>query len=338
MAHAQHTLRIDSETSRTGAIKLIKNALDTHPGVVYVDLSDVHFPLHRDFFLVLSRRFPRDRYILRLKQEKTVELARGLGIQAELIGIQAEFERAHAGSVNLATHNMTMLEYLWYEIKRGWLYLRFVLFERKRKEKKLPQYKQKNSNFILIVLGLIVSLTLLLFIFHFAVSKTIVTITPDITVRPVSANIVYRAESVTGSILSTQNALSLKEIILPVDVSMRFKIDAIDPNSAMNARGVITIYNELTVAQELRPQTRFVTTEGLVFRSLDWVKVPASQTLNGITEMGVTEIEVVADSIDGSGKIVGTRGNVLAGTDFTIPGLKFNRDKIYAKAKHDFTG
>lgn len=119
---------------------------------------------------------------------------------------------------------------------------------------------------------------------------------------------------------------------------MRFKLNAIDPNSAMNARGVITIYNELTSRQELRPSTRFVTPDGIIFRSLDWVTVPPSRTLNGITEMGSIEIEVVADPYDETGKIIGTRGNIEAKTDLTIPGLKFNRDKVYAKAKENFTG
>lgn len=62
-----HTLRIDDKTSRTGALKLIKEALESTPGVVTIDLMDASFPLHRDFFLVLSRKFPRDRYVLILK-------------------------------------------------------------------------------------------------------------------------------------------------------------------------------------------------------------------------------------------------------------------------------
>lgn len=191
---------------------------------------------------------------------------------------------------------------------------------------------------VLIVAGLIASFALLLFIFHFAISKTIITIVPQVTVRPVTANILYRAEGATGSLLSTKNTIALKKMEFPIEASSRFRIDAIDPNSAMNARGVVTIYNELGVTQELRPSTRFVTADGLVFRSTAWAKIPASRSLNGVTEMGVLEIDVVADPNDESGKMIGTRGNIAAGTDLTIPGLKFNRDKVYAKAKTDFTG
>lgn len=188
-----HTLNIDEKMSRTAALKLIKEELEKHPGVVMIDMLDVSFPLHRDFFLVLSRKFPKDRYILRLKSEKTVALAQSLGMQAEVAGLQAEFERVHK-SKNLATHNMSMWEYFLYEIRRGWLWLKFVLFDRKSAEKKLPQFKKHNFQTILIISGLITSFVLLLFIFHFAISKTIITIVPEIMVRPVTANIVYRAE------------------------------------------------------------------------------------------------------------------------------------------------
>lgn len=54
--------------------------------------------------------------------------------------------------------------------------------------------------------------------------------------------------------------------------------------------------------------------------------------------MGVLEIAVTADINDEAGKLIGSRGNIPAGTDLSIPGLKFNRDKVYAKAKDNFTG
>ncbi len=332
-----HTITISAEMSRTAAIKFIKNSLAENPGVIVIDLLEAEFPLHRDFFLVLSRKFPRDRFILRVKSEKIVELTRSLGLQAEVAGIRAEFERAYTGQ-NIATHNMSMMEYFLYEVRRGWLWLKFVIFERKKDEPKLLHYKKNNFQMALIVAGLILSVVLLLFIFHFAISKTIVTISPQVSVRPVSANIVYRLEGATGSILETKNVLRLKKLEMPVELSQKFSVTSIDAESSRNAHGTVTIYNELTTQQELRPSTRFVTDDGVVFRTKDWVRVPATRSLNGITEMGVVEAEVVADVNDESGKLIGQRGNIAAGTNLIIPGLKFNRDKVYAKAKDNFSG
>lgn len=188
-----HTVRIDEKVSRTGALKIIKEALDTNPGRVTIDMMDVNFPLHRDFFLVLSRKFPRDRFLLLLKSENAITLAKSLGIQAEQSTFSEEFLRENP-DFNLTTHNMSMWEYFLYECRRGLRSVKFFFTKNRQKEEKLPHYKKHNFQIVLIIAGLITSFVLLLFIFHFAISKTIITITPEVTVRPITANIVYRAE------------------------------------------------------------------------------------------------------------------------------------------------
>ena len=162
--------------------------------------------------------------------------------------------------------------------------------------------KKSGSHFALIIVGLIMSVTLLLFIFHFAVSKTIITITPQISIRPISTNIVYT--NATGSLLSAKNTLALQKLYLPVEHSMKFQLETVDPNSTTNARGSVTIYNELPTAQALKPQTRFVTLGGVVFRSVNWTNVPPARSINGITEMGTVDVELVADIRDEAGTII----------------------------------
>lgn len=335
--NSPHTLTLDNKISRTAAIKLIKQTLENTSAVVTIDMLDVSFPLHRDFFLVLSRKFPRDKFILILKSEKTASIADSLGIQTQTATFGEEFDRNHP-HFNLATHNMSMWEYFLYECRRGAHRIRYFFSRKKSNEPKLPTFRKNNFQIILIIAGLITSFVLLLFIFNFAISKSIIKISPEVSVRPVTANIIYRAEWMTGSVLENRDTIPLKKIELPVETSMKFKVTSIDQNSAQNAKWVVTIYNELNVSQELRPQTRFVTADGLVFRTTGWAKIPASRSLNGITEMGILEIEVEADIKDESGKLTGARGNIAAGTDLSIPGLKFNRDKVYAKAKDNFFG
>lgn len=89
---------------------------------------------------------------------------------------------------------MSMWEYFLYEMRRGWLWVKF-LFKRKEKEPKTLYYQKRSAHVMLIISGLVLSVALLVFIFHFAVSRTIVTITPEIIVKTVSDNIVYRSES-----------------------------------------------------------------------------------------------------------------------------------------------
>ncbi len=328
------TLYITRDMSQMMALKEINREYKESHHFMIIDLSSANFQLSRDFFLVLSRRLPSDIYQVILSDTSSAVIAKSLGIQYEMIGMQAEFDR-HYGSGSLATHNMSMFEYLRYEIKRGIQYIWFILFEKTKVNKRIIHIKKSGSHFALIVVGLIMSVTLLLFIFHFAVSKTIVTIIPQISIRPISTNIVYAIAS--GSMLSSKNTLLLKKIQIPVTHTMKFQLETVDPNSTTNARWIVTIYNELPTEQALKPQTRFITLDGIVFRSINWIAVPPARTINWITEMGSIDVDVMAAVQDDAGILIWKKWNILAGIDLTIPGLKFNRDKIYAKSKIDFS-
>ena len=316
------------------AMRLIEKWLQDHQSSVLIDMSNVSFPLTRDVFFVLAKRFPVEKFKLLLRYQHQIEMAKSASIQASLSGVTAEFEREFENK-NLLKHNFTMWEYFLYELKRWFMYIGFLF---RRKKSAIPLYKMRksNPNMFLIVSGLIMSLSLLLFIFYFTVSKTYVYVTPQISVRPISANIIFSQN--TGSLVQSKNTINMKKIALPIEHTMKFSLDTIDPNSATNAYGTVTIYNELTTDQALKPNTRFITEEGIVFRTESWINVPKSKTENGITQIGTAEAVLRADPSDEAGRVIGSRWNVPIDTIFSIPGLKFNRDKVYAKAKTVFAG
>lgn len=318
------TLKLIDEKIRIGEIPL------------QIDMSEVHFPLTRDVFLVIKKRFRVDQISLVLPHDYEVEMARSIGIGAELSGVRAEFDREYARK-NILAHNLTRWEYFLYELRRGGEYIKF-LFQRKRPKTQIHTIKKRSPNTFLIVIGLIMSLSLLVFIFYFAVSKTYVSVVPQTTVKPVSANIIFSQVVDTGSLFSERNVVRMKKIQLPVEYSMKFTMDAIDPNSATSAAGRITVYNELSAEQALKPWTRFVTEEGIVYKADGWVRVPPARTINGVSEVASIEAYVTAERYDEAGNIVGSHGNIPTDTLLTIPGLKFNRDKVYAKAKENFVG
>lgn len=66
------------------ALKAITREYRENPGFLLIDLSDVSFPLSRDFFLVLSRRLPSDIYRLILSDTSALVIATSLGIQTEM--------------------------------------------------------------------------------------------------------------------------------------------------------------------------------------------------------------------------------------------------------------
>jgi hypothetical protein len=80
-----------------------------------------------------------------------------------------------------------------------------------------------------------------------------------------------------------------------------------------------------------------MTEEGLVYRSNEWIKVPWSRKeSDGKMVIWQTESTLLADMYDNYWKIVWIRWNIWVWVVLTIPGLKFNRDKIYAKSSEAF--
>lgn len=319
------------------ALKTISDHIHAGPTPVVVDMWEVSFPLTRDVFLVMKKRFRVDEFSLLLSYDYEVDMARSIGIGAAVSWVRAEFDRAFLEK-NIIKHNLTRWQYFLYEMRRWYEYLRFLL-SRKRSKMPLHKIKKYSPNTFLIVTWLIMSLSLLVFIFHFAVSKTYVSVIPQTTVRPISANMIFVQNlGGTGGILADKNMVKMKKIALPVEHSMKFTIETIDPNSATSAAGRVVVYNELTTEQALKPFTRFITEDGVVYRSDAWVNVPPARKLNGITEIGSAEVYLKADQSDEAGNMIGSRWNIVTWVYLSIPWLKFNRDKVYAKAKENFVG
>ncbi len=89
-----------------------------------------------------------------------------------------------------------------------------------------------------------------------------------------------------------------------------FNVTSIDEMSTKNSYGTVEIYNELRQEQVFRPMTRFITDNGVVFKTAEWIKVPPTQTLSGVTVIGKTTTSLIADTYDMEGNIIGVRGNI----------------------------
>ncbi|HBY74703.1 TPA: hypothetical protein DEG21_02255 [Patescibacteria group bacterium] len=168
-------------------------------------------------------------------------------------------------------YNFTFLEYLLYEVKK--ISQKSFFFFKKR----VKTYKNKkmieDSNFFLLIFGLVISLSLLSFIFYFAVSKTYIYINPELGVKTVSRNIIYSMQN-DSSLLDGKNVIQTRNITAEDSLDYTFNVSTIDKKSTKNAYGSVEIYNELRQEQIFKPNTRFVTDSGLVFRSSEWAKVP----------------------------------------------------------------
>lgn len=94
------------------------------------------------------------------------------------------------------------------------------------------------------------------------------------------------------------------------------------------AQGTITVYNEQAKVQELIKNTRFETSDGLIFRIRESIKIPAGKP----GAPGQAQVSAYAD--------VGGEKYNIGPTTFTLPGLKGTPSfkQVYAKSVNPMTG
>lgn len=283
-------------------------------------------------FRILLSRFPDRKFQVVTSDRRLKRIAESLAIRTFSKNGDLEFESAYAEK-NLLKHNFTFFEYLGYEIRKFFSYVAFRVDKRQKVYK--GRKAVRDSGAALLILGLVISLSLLAFIFYFAVSRTYVYITPELSVRTTSRNIVF-TEKQENTILDTKNVVMVKPVEYEATMDYSFNVSTYDTGSVKSSHGNIDFYNELTTEQVFRPNTRLVSEDGLVFRTAGWIKIPPTRTASGETVVGKTEAALYADVYDVKGDLIGVRGNIPEGTVLSAPGLKFNRDKIYAKTKEAF--
>lgn len=171
----------------------------------------------------------------------------------------------------------------------------------------------------------IFALGILSFAFSFLFSGATVTIEPK-------SQAVQLDATITAKFKPTDDSLPYDVVTTEREISRTIEADG-EKEVAERASGRITIYNNYsTASQRLITNTRFETTNGLIYRINKPVVVPGRRTENGQTVPGSLEVEVFADE-PGEAYNIGP-------TDFVIPGFKGSPqyEKIYARSTDAMTG
>jgi hypothetical protein len=84
MNNNKNILKIPKESQQISVLNQIKSEKKKSNGVLYVDVTDISFPLSRDFLFVLSRRFHKDELVLIVSDATELAMIQSIGIQAEL--------------------------------------------------------------------------------------------------------------------------------------------------------------------------------------------------------------------------------------------------------------
>lgn len=213
----------------------------------------------------------------------------------------------------------------------------------KTAEKKQDTQKTK-SKFVIIApnrqaLIAMVSITLiiLLVIIYVALPGVTIYLTPTASVLEKSVNITLADAQKNRAELETHPSHEIASYPISTRVSKTITQYATGKkfsDKGANASGNLTIVNTMNSERPLVTQTRFQTNEGIVFRIADDIVVPAADN-NG---PGKIEAYVVADQVDSTGSIVGSRGNI-GPSRFFLPGLKGdNQNKVYAESTVEMKG
>lgn len=154
----------------------------------------------------------------------------------------------------------------------------------------------------------------------------------ELTVYPKQREISVGA-TFTGSLNPKGDQLGYELLSLAEEGEKRIAAKGQEKVST-KASGKITIYNNFsTTPQRLVKNTRFESTEGLIFRISESVNVPGyTKKADGTIEPGSAVAIVTADG-------TGEAYNVIPSM-FTVPGLKGSPqfDKIFAESKEPFVG
>ncbi len=201
--------------------------------------------------------------------------------------------------------------------------------EWEEKKRDLLNRLQKPKKGVLLALG-ILSLVLLLFVATIALPGATLKITPQKKVVETTITVTLDSGSLENETDSWRKAVIaavpletiIEETISFPTVSFFF--------TGKNASGNIRIKNESAEEITLRPNTQFVTEEGISFRAKDWSRIPAK---------GEAIVAVGAEEEDIFGKMVGVRGNLEPPLRMKLPKIPSQISSlVYAEVFEPLTG
>lgn len=190
-----------------------------------------------------------------------------------------------------------------------------------------PSGEAGEKKSFLPVLGIIVGVVVLVGVVFGAVSTLLHRANVSVTLNRFSSTVAETFEaSPDGLLLSFSEREAEEKATRTVSSTGSESVED-------RASGTVFVYNEFSTGnQRLITNTRFETSEGLVYRIKTPIVVPGYTTKNGERVPGVVEAVVYADE-------PGEKYN-SGGASFTFPGLKGTAqfEKIYAKSKGALSG
>ncbi|MDA9128990.1 hypothetical protein N9J72_00755 [Candidatus Gracilibacteria bacterium] len=325
---------------RDTLVDIVEKIESQETGDIVLDFPLGHPILHNYVALkVLKSKVKNKRFIIATSDKIGRKIGKSLGIEYSIVKNKSFLEQN--SQAELMQHNYSFWEYIKYQISSYKSELKSGLEANKgfhSISKYSHIYTEKNSLsiFFIILLG---SIILFIFVYYFVVSQTLVYITPERVIRTEAHNFIFK-ENIENNILGNNKYIQIRTLTKIVQSSEIYPSTGTFSKNDTQSEGIVRLYNKYPEVQDLIPGTRLQDENGVVFEISEGVQIPGSIVDNfGNISPGQVEISANSKEKDSSGKFIGVRGNIEAGTPLILPALDLESQKmIYAESIVAFEG
>lgn len=289
---------------------------------IILDFPFGHPIIHNYTSLKILKNKAWKKDIIIITTDKTAQIIwKPLWIKYSKIGVE-----------DLVEYNYTFLEYSKYLFKRYITEL-FEMFWSKTQNIILEYHKKNstwNSKIWFFMVWLMISILLFIFVFYFAVNKTYIYITPEITIKTRSENFIF----IEGwkSELSNNNVINLDKVSKLIYLTSTFWTSWVNESELKLSKWKIRFFNELNEDVQLIKNTRLQTDDGILFTTDDYVNIPkATMSSSWILIPWTIKVDITSKIHDVKWKIAWEKSNIDDWVILSLPWLKTDRNKIYAK-------
>ncbi len=282
----------------------------------------------------IVEKFPNKKIIIITTDLSSKKIGKKLWIKYSLIK-NIDFIENKDKNNNLIKYNYTFFEYFKYEINKFINFIKNRLYKSKNIntfQQKFYKYKKQKSNiFIFIILLTLVSL-IFLYIFFFALNKTTVYITPEIEVQTKTKNFIFNSK--VNPNYQKNNEIKVNKIATHTTINLNYKTTWIKQENKYKATTNVNFINNFNTEIKLLPHTRLLTSSWILFETTSWVRIPpAIKNNNNELIPWIKTAQIIAKTFDSKWIFIGTRANNKTSSwlILTLPWLKENQDKLYAK-------
>jgi len=263
-------IKINKTDSLIDILSKIKNSKDFN---VILDFPFWHPILHNYLWLkIIKSKVWTKTLIIITNDLSSKKIWKSLWIKYSIVKDEKFIEKE-----TLLKHNFTFFEYLKFEVNKYKKYLKKIIFKNK-KTTEVKSIKEKHTTWIsFFLLWLFLSSLMLVFIFYFAVNKSYIYITPEITVKTRWKNIIFR-EKQQDSIMEEDNVIWVQKVSKSVNLEEKFQTTWIKEDSINKASWEVIFFNKTSESQDLVVKTRLQTSDWILYEIDNSISIPSATT------------------------------------------------------------